>query len=154
MLPDDVYREKLEATLLKLEAWADTVSDCATIDIKATREYWRLSTDPFAFAAAPLQLMIDRKQRFALSVGAESYDDNQIDQFDDFERLVEGIANGSSELVEVRSAVTDELLAIETCVHFDDGRIFSRSRKIAAPFENGLQPSTERRRFPYLAYRR
>ena len=50
MLPDDVFRDRLEATLVEVEAWATRTRDCASIDVMASPRYWRMVVLP-QFAA-------------------------------------------------------------------------------------------------------
>ena len=48
MLPDDVFRDRLEQTLVEIEAWARKTRDCATIDVGASQQYWRhAGSSPF-----------------------------------------------------------------------------------------------------------
>lgn len=84
MLPNDVFRDRLERTLIDLEAWAKATADCAEIGIAASERYWRMVVVPNADLACPFELMIKSDQKFGLKLAAETYDDRPIERLDLF----------------------------------------------------------------------
>jgi hypothetical protein len=121
MLPDDVFRVRLEETLIELESWAAAMRECADIEITASEQYWHMTVNPWLKRACPFELLIDSKQTFALALNAEAYDNAPIDQFDLFPKLARAIASGRVEKIETRNALTGILIAIAMRVEIAEG---------------------------------
>jgi hypothetical protein len=151
MLPDDVFRDRLEQTLVELEAWAKAASDSAEIDIGASRQYWRMSAIPHARGACPLELMIKSDQTFSLKLAGEVYEDRPADKFDFFLKLSHAIAAGRVERIETLNALTVVLLVIAMRVELAPQWEWIGERRLAIPAADGAE---ERRTHRFLPYRR
>jgi hypothetical protein len=154
MLPDDVYRDRLEQTLVELEAWASPIHDCADVDIAASQRYWRISVAPKIEAACPFELMIKADQTFTLRLAGEVYEDRPVDRFDFFLKLVDAIAAGHVDRIETRNAQTGVLLAIETRVELKAGWDWIGERRVTPRRMPALEAEEERRAHRFLPYRR
>jgi hypothetical protein len=155
MIPDDVFRERLEQTLIELETWADKTRDCAEIDIAATGRYWRMTVTPLFPGSCRFELLINSNQTFDLSLDGEVYENKRIDRFDLFLNLVTAIAAGRVEKIETRSTLTNILIAVEMRVELRKGLDWIGSRTVLkSPLLHVLQGAEERRTFRFLAYRR
>jgi len=154
MLSDDVFRDNLERTLIKLEKWADTLTDCAAIDIAAGRHYWRLSVAPFTPGACPFELLIKSDQTFSLRLDRETYEDNPVDTFEFFSQLVNAIRAGRVERIETLDSATRSLVAIETRVELSPGGEWIGHRQIAPRAQRSSDVREERRTMRFLPFRR
>jgi len=154
MLPDDVFRDRLEPTLVDLEAWANGMRDCAKIDITASQRYWRLSATPHIAGGCPFELLIKSDQTFDLSLANEVYEDRPLDRFDFLVRLVSAIAAGHVERIETRNALTGVLLGIGTRVEIEDGWDWTGDRRITPTPLPALEADEVRRTHRFLPYRR
>lgn len=154
MLSDDVFRDSLERTLIKLEKWADTLTDCAAVDVAAGRHYWRLSVAPFIGGACPFELLIKSDQTFSLRLDRETYEDNPVDTFEFFLQLVNAVRAGRVERIETLESATWSLVAIETRVDLGPGRDWIGRRQIAPRTERSSDLREERRTTRFLPFRR
>jgi hypothetical protein len=140
MLPDDVFRDRLEPTLVDLEAWANGMRDCAKIDITASQRYWRLSATPHIAGGCPFELLIKSDQTFDLRLANEVYEDRPLDRFDFLVRLV--------------NALTGVLLGIGTRVEIEDGWDWTGDRRITPTPLPALEADEVRRTHRFLPYQR
>jgi hypothetical protein len=154
MLPNDVFRERLEQTLVDLEAWAQGNQDCADIEIAASERYWKMAVVPHFPRACAFELLIDADQTFGLMLQNEVYENRPIERFDLFPKLVTAIAAGRVERIETLNALTDLLLAIEMRVELADGWDWIGSRYLPVPSLSALKADEERRTYRFLPYRR
>jgi hypothetical protein len=53
MLPDDVFRDRLEQTLVEVEKSVTGMRDCAAVDVTASPRYWSVVVLPFLAPACP-----------------------------------------------------------------------------------------------------
>jgi hypothetical protein len=154
MLPDDVFRDRLERTLVDLEAWADGMRDCAEIDIAASPRYWRMSVAPHIAGGCPFELMINSDQTFDLRLASEVYENKPLDRFDFFVKLANAIAAGRVERNETRNALTGVLLAIGMRVEIQDGWDWTGVRRVTPVPLPALEADEERSTHRFLSYRR
>jgi hypothetical protein len=154
MLPDDVYRDRLEETLVKLEDWANGMRDCAVVDIAASQRYWRMSVAPNIEGACPFELMIKSDQTFTLKLASETYESKPVGRFDLFLNLADSIVAGRVERITTRNAQTGVLLAIETHVEIRDGWDWIGERRVTPLRMPALEADEERRTHRFLPYRR
>lgn len=149
MLPNDVFRDRLERTLVDLESWAAAMADCAGIGIAASERYWRMVVVPNVDLACPFELMIRSDQKFGLKLAAETYEDRPIERFDLFPALVRAIEAGGVDNIEMFNAMTDALVGIAIRVELAPGWDWIGDRRIAPP-----APTEEWRTRRFLPYRR
>jgi hypothetical protein len=154
MLPDDVFRERLEQTLIDLEAWADEMRDCADIEIAASERYWRLSVRPHFPAACPFDLLLHREQTFDLAIGGQHYENKPIERLDLFLKLVKAIAAGRVERIETRNALTGVLIAVAMRVELAEGWDWLGRHTVLKRSLHTLEQSEECQTFRFLPYRR
>ena len=151
MLPDDVFRERLEQTLVELEAWAEKIRDCADADVDASQRHWRMSVVPYLPGACPFELLIKADQTFSLNIAGEFYEDKPLDRFDFFIKLVTAIADGRVERIETYSAPTGMLLGIAMRVEIEDGWDWIGSREVTRRRIPLLESEVERSARRYLS---
>jgi hypothetical protein len=46
MLPDDIFRSRLQSTITALRYWAPSIADAARLDETEASDYWRLTVKP------------------------------------------------------------------------------------------------------------
>ena len=149
MLPDDVFRGRLEQTLVEIEAWAGKTRDCATIDVGASQKYWGMLVLPHFPTACPFELIIKSEQKFSLQLADETYEDRPVEHFDLFPALARAVEAGHIERIEILDAATDTLVGVRTRVELAPGWDWIGERRIAPPVE-----SEECRTHRFLPYRR
>jgi hypothetical protein len=154
MLPDDVFRERLEQTLIDLENWADEMRDCADIEISASGQYWRMSVRPHFPNTCPFELLIHRDQTFDLALAGERYEKKPIERFDLFLKLVKAISAGQVDRIETRNTLTGVLIAITMRVEIAEGWDWLGHRTVLKRSLDALKQSEERQTFRFLPYRR
>ncbi|WP_423415364.1 hypothetical protein RLW55_01565 [Hyphomicrobium sp. B1] len=149
MLPDDVFRDRLEKTLVEIETSVARMRDYAAVEVIATTAYWRVVVLPIVPEACPFELLITSKQTFSLKLAEEAFEDLPVEHFELFPHLVRSIEAGHVEKISKFDAMTDELVAIEMRVALSPGWDWRGERRIAkAP------PEEVWRTHRYLAYRR
>jgi len=149
MLSNDVFRDRLEQTLVDLESWAAGMADCAEVGIAASDRYWRMVVVPNVDLACPFELMIKSDQKFGLKLAAETYEDRPIERFDLFPALVRAIEAGHVDKIEIFNAMTDRLVGIAMRVGLKPGWDWIADRRIAPPTS-----AEEWRTRRFLPYRR
>jgi hypothetical protein len=154
MLPNDVFRERLEQTLVELEAWAKGKRDCADIEIAASERYWKMAIVPHFSRACAFELLIEADQTFGLVLQDEVYEKRPIERFDLFPKLVTAIAAGRVERIETRNALTGVLLAVAMRVELADGWDWIGSRYLPVRSLSALKADEERRTYRFLPYNR
>ncbi len=147
MLPDDVFRDRLEQTLVDIEAWAGKARDCAAIDIIASQRYWRMVVLPYAPMACPFELMIKSEQEFSLKLADETYEDRPVERFDLFPALARAVEAGHVERIEMLTAATDTFVGVATRVGLAPGWDWIGERRVASP--GGAEECRTHRFLPY-----
>jgi hypothetical protein len=147
-------RNEFSQTIAVLEAWARDHSDVADIETSATVPFWKMSVKPHAVGACPFELILRADHRFDLTVGDETYEDKPIDTLAFFGMVARAIASGYVERVNVISAVTGAVDAVETHVTLEDGWAWIGERRTGPRGSRRLDTSQELRRHRFLAYRR
>lgn len=154
MLSDDVYRDRLEKTLVELEAWANEMRGSADIAITASDRYWRMAVAPFLSSACPFELLIKADQTFDLALNREVYENRPVERFDLFPTLAKAIAAGRVEKIVTRNALTGILIDIATRVELAPGWDWIGSRKVLKNFVRPLEADEERQTHRFLSYDR
>lgn len=130
MLPDDVYRSRLEAAIAGLRYWLPTVSDVATVTEAEGSGFWKMSVTPKAANACPFELVLRADQRHDLVIAGETFEDLPTKSLDIFVPLVEAIAEGRVVRCHWKSGATGAETAVETIVTLSDGREWSSARML------------------------
>jgi hypothetical protein len=154
MFSDDVYRNRLSSVIETLDAWAREQADVAVTTTNINASFWKLSVSPFAPGACPFELMLRADQRFNLQIGREVYEDKPVDTFEFFPMLVRAIGSGNVERIEVSSALTAALEAIETRVTLEDGWAWIGERRVGPRGMRRTETVLEQRAHRFLPYRR
>jgi hypothetical protein len=130
MLPDDVFRAKLDRTIADLRRWSGALTDCARIDEEDAARYWRLAVRPLAIGACPVELILHHRQRCDVAIAEEAYEERAVAEFDLLLPLVEAIANGRVLTRVKKSANTGAALAVETQVRLAGGEVWQADRRL------------------------
>ena len=130
MLSDDVYITKFRATVADLEAWLKSLSAVAAIETHRDEATWRASVVPNVIQACPFELMLRLDQRFDLTVGPETYEDQAIANMEMFMPLLAAVANGRLVTSTWSTADTGMIAAIETKISPEGGIAWSSRRTI------------------------
>ncbi|HET6388672.1 MAG TPA: hypothetical protein VNZ50_12180 [Hyphomicrobiaceae bacterium] len=149
MLSDDVFRDRLEQTLLEVETWAAGIRDCADVGIAASDRYWRMAVVPSENLACAFELIMHANQTFGLRLGAETYEDRPIEQMELFPALVRAIEAGHVDRIEMYNAMTAALTGVATRVELEPGWDWVGHRRISP-----AGPGEEWRTRRFLPYRR
>jgi len=152
MLPDDVFRSRLQATITALRYWAPSIADTARLDEQETADFWCLKVSPRVPSACPFEMILYTDQRYDIAVAGESYDNRPIESFEWFVPFAEAVAEGN--IVQRRwiSRFTGLERAIETVVTLPNGGIWREandSRPITPTLADDGAELRERRFLPY-----
>jgi hypothetical protein len=155
MLPDDVFRSRLQTTVTALQYWAPSIADAAHVEQDETGTFWKLSVTPGMPKACPFELILHYDQSYDLAIGEESYESLPIASFDMFLPFVEAVAAGSVVQRHWVSRLTGLERAVETLVMLPNGGIWQEGRDGALPSRPSLDDDgTELRERRFLPYRR
>lgn len=124
MLPNDVFRARLDQTIASINYWVPSIADVTTVERTDGEAYWRLKIVPNVANACGFELILRDDQKFDLMIAGEVYEDRKIEVVEAFLPLVDAIASGNVEQHRWISAATSTERAVETLVHFSDGRIW------------------------------
>jgi hypothetical protein len=154
MLPDDVFRSRLQSTITALRYWAPSIADAAHVEEAETGCYWKMIVTPTLAQVCAFELILHFDQRYDLAVGNETYESLPIESFEIFVPFVEAIADGNVVQRRWISRLTGLERSVETLVTMGGGGIWRESRG-----EPHLMPSleddgTELRERRFLPYRR
>jgi len=154
MLPDDVFRSRLQATITALQYWAPSIADTARLEEAETSDYWKIAVAPSVASACPFELILHSDQRYDLAVADETYEGRPIDSFDLFVPFVEAIAEGSVVQRHWVSRLTGLERSVETLVTMANGGIWQDSRGTVQRMPTLEDDGTELRERRFLPYRR
>jgi hypothetical protein len=149
MLPDDVFRDRLEQTLLEIEAHIIKTRDVAAVDVAASARYWRIVVRPFLPQACPFELLINSDQKFSLTLVNETFENLPVERLDLFPALVRAIEAGRVDKIEMLDAKTGFLARTAMRVELAPGWDWLGEHQVGPPAD-----SEEWRTHRYLAYRR
>ena len=68
MLPDDVFRARLQATITALQYWAPSIADAARLHESETGDYWKITVMPEVASACPFELTLHAETLAVTSV--------------------------------------------------------------------------------------
>jgi hypothetical protein len=154
MLPDDVFRSRLQATIMALRYWAPSVADAARLEDTETSDYWKIIVTPAMASACPFELILHAEQRYDLSIADETYQNRPIESFDWFVPFAEAIADGRVVQRHWISRLTGIERSVETLVTLAGGGIWREGRGASPRMPTLDDDGTELRERRFLPYRR
>ena len=158
MLPDDTHTPthnvKLQQLIASLRAWTGFVADVARVEVSEVGSAWRVSLQPKAANACPLEILLDSSGvKCDIRIAAETYHDWLLPSLDIVLPLIEAVAEGRVVTRHTTSAVTGLPLSVATLIKLADGRVLETSLENGAAKEVAAS-AIERRDTHYLPYRR
>ena len=154
MLPDDVFRSRLQTTITALRYWAPSIADAARIEEAESGNFWKFAVAPRLVNACPFELILHFDQRYDLAIGEETYESLPIESFDLFLPFVEAIAEGEVVQRHWVSRLTGLERSVETLVTLANGGIWREARGAAQGMPSLEDDGTELRERRFLPYRR
>ena len=154
MLPDDVFRSRLQTTITALSYWAPSIADTARIDERESGNFWKLAVAPKLGRACPFELILHFDQRYDLAIAQESYERLPIQSFEIFLPFVEAVADGSVVQRHWISRFTGLERCVETLVTLANGYIWREARGELHLTPTLEDDGTELRERRFLPYRR
>ncbi len=151
MLPEDVFRTRLDRTIADLRRWGQGVSDCAKVaEVQEARHWWFVAI-PHARGACRFELVLHHNQTFDIAFDHEPYENRPVEELDQLLSIAESTAAGRVFRRFRRSANTDTRLAIETIVRLPGDQRWHADRWLVP--SKPLGPTTLDDRW-FLPYRR
>lgn len=147
MLPDDVFRDRLEQTLVEIETHVANTREWAVVEVAASPRYWRMAVLPFFPGACPFELMIKADQKFSLKLAEHAFEDRRLESFDLFPNLIRAVEAGHVEKISKFNAMTEKLVAVAMRVDLSPDSHWSGEHRLLPPV-----PSEEWRTHRYLPY--
>jgi len=154
MLPDDIFRSRLQSTITALRYWAPSIADAARLEETETGDYWSLLVTPRAASACPFEMILHADQRYDIAVADEAYEGRPIETFDWFIPFASAIADGKVVQRRWISRLTGLERSIETIVVLGNGAIWREGRGDSRPTPSIGDDGTEVRERHFLPYRR
>ena len=154
MLPDDVFRSRLQSTITALRYWAPSIADAARIEEAETEQL--LEDHRHADAAERLPVRADPACRPALdlAIADETYENRPIESFDWFVPFADAIADGQVVQRHWISRLTGLERSVETLVTLPGGGIWREARGEPSPDAVARGRRDGAARAPLPAYRR
>lgn len=155
MLPDDVFRTRLEATAADLALWAESVHDAADVVVSDGPGFWRLAVTPHVAGACPFELLLRADQKMDMTVAGETYEDRPVPPLDRLPVFVRAIEEGRVVERHWQSLDTGTPAVVETIVSpatgeaWRDEHLLVSERPATAP-----APRLCKRDRHFLPYRR
>jgi hypothetical protein len=153
MLPDDVFRSKLQTTITALRYWAPAIADSARVEESETGSFWKTTVAPFTPNACPFELILHFDQHYDVALDDETYEGLPIEGFDMFLPFVEAVADGQIVQRHWVSRFTGLERSVETVVTLANGGIWRETRGAARtnapPAADDGNELIERRFLPY-----
>jgi hypothetical protein len=153
MLPDDIFRSKLQTTITALRYWAPAIADSARVEENETGSFWKTAVAPFTPNACPFELIMHFDQHYDVALDDETYEGLPIEGFDMFLPFVEAIAAGNVVQRHWVSRFTGLERSVETVVTLRNGGIWRETRGTvrtnAPPAADDGSELIERRFLPY-----
>jgi len=154
MLPDDVFRARLQTTITALKYWAPSIADAARIEETESGNYWKITVVPRLANACSFELILHFDQRYDLAIGEEAYEGLPIESFDLFLSFVEAVAAGNVVQRHWVSRLTGLERSVETIVTLAGGGIWHEARGDARGLPSLEDDGTELRERRFLPYQR
>jgi hypothetical protein len=154
MLPDDIFRSRLQATITALRYWAPSIADSAHLEETENADYWRLLVTPAAASACPFELILHADQRYDLAVANETYEARPIDSFDWCIPFANAVADGNVVQRRWISRFTGLERLVETVVMLPGGALWREGNAASYQMPPSDDDGTELRERRFLPYRR
>ncbi len=154
MLPDDLFRSRLQTTITALKYWAPSITDSARVKENETGNDWTITVTPFLANACSFELILRFDQLYDVAVADQVYEELPIESFDVFLPFVQAISDGNVVERHWLSRLTGLERAVETVVMLPNDGIW-REVQGTVPSRPTLEDDgTELRERRFLAYRR
>lgn len=154
MLPDDVFRSRLQSTITALRYWAPSVADAARLQEVENSDYWKIVVAPAVASACPFELILHSDQRYDVAIAGETYESRPIESFEWFVPFAEAIAEGNVVQRQWISRLTGLERSAETLVTMPNGGIWCEARGAPQKMPTLDDDGTELRERRFLPYRR
>lgn len=154
MLPDDIFRTRLQSTITALRYWAPSIADAARLEETETGDYWRIIVTPKVASACPFELILHADQRYDLSVAGEVYEGRPLDTFDWCIPFANAVADGNVVQRRWISRFTGLERLVETVVMLPSGTIWREGNGASHLTPTLDDDGTELRERRFLPYRR
>ena len=135
MLSDDVYKTRLRSTVAALEAWLAGLRAVTSAEIGGDEASWRAAVVPSVPEGCPFELVLRMDQRFDLSVGRETYEDQPVGSLDLFQPLLAAIAGGHVITRTWSTTATGSAVRVETIVSPANGPAWTGARHLMRALE-------------------
>lgn len=155
MLPDDVFRSRLQSTITALRYWAPSIVDAARVEETETSDFWRMLVSPTVASACPFELILHADQSYDVAIADETYEARPIESFDWFIPFASAVAEGHVVQRRWISRLTGLERSVETLVVLPNGGLWREGRG-AEPYQTPPleDDGTEVRERRFLPYRR
>ncbi len=154
MLPDDVFRSRLQTTITALLYWAPSIADAARVQEHETADYFKIAVTPFVAAGCPFELILYASQKYDLAIAGETYEDRPMPSLELFLPFVEAIADGNVVHRQWVSRLTGLERSTETLVTLADGYLWREMGGHMGETPSLDDDGTELRERQFLPYRR
>jgi hypothetical protein len=154
MLPDDLFRSRLQTTITALKYWAPSIADAARVEETETGSFWKIGVTPFLAGACPFELILHFDQNYDVAVADEVYEGLPLESFDTLLPFVEAIADGRIVQRHWMSRLTGLERTVETLVMLAGGGIWREARGARSSQPSLDDDGSELRERCFLPYRR
>jgi hypothetical protein len=154
MLPDDLFRSRLQTTITALKYWAPSIADAARIEETETGSFWKIAVAPLLAGACPFELILHFHQYYDVAVAEEAYEGLPLQSFDHFLPLVTAIADGRIVQRHWMSRLTGLERAVETLVMLPGDGIWREGRGASSQRPSLDDDGSELRERCFLPYKR
>jgi hypothetical protein len=154
MLPDDIFRSRLQSTITALRYWAPSIADAARLEETENGDYWRIIVAPKVASACSFELILHSDQRYDLSVAEESYEGRPLEAFDWCIPFANAVADGNVVQRHWISRLTGLERLVETVVMLPSGAIWREGNGASYQMPTLDDDGTELRERRFLPYRR